>query len=144
MKKETVIAIVLGVIIGMLIAVVILVKNREYQLTKTKTISHNPNQNNRPRNSLAKIQPLEISEPKDQAVFDSYTIKIKGKAAKDSLIIIQSPVKDLIFTNEKEEFSVQFPLSLGENVIKVTTHAKNSLVRSQEKELRIYNLNEEL
>jgi len=44
---------------------------------------------------------------------------------------------------EKEDFTVDMPLALGENVISLTLYPKNSQGRSQQKELRIYYLDEQ-
>ena len=131
MKKETIIAIFFGVIFGGLVAVFLLAKNKELQFNKTKTIAPTGKANKAAKNIAVNLKSLEILEP-------------KGKADKDGLIIIQSATKDLVLRNEKGDFSVQFPLALGENVIKITAHSKDSKVRPQERELRIYNLDDEL
>ncbi len=60
------------------------------------------------------------------------------------MIIIQSPIKDLVFKNDKEQFSTDFPLALGENVIRIGAYPQDKLLRSQEKELRIYYFSEQL
>ncbi len=65
-------------------------------------------------------------------------------AGKEDLIIIQSPVKDTVVKNENEQFTVRFPLVLGENIIKVTAYGKDKQTRPQEKDLHIYYLDEQL
>ena len=87
---------------------------------------------------------MEILEAKDGEVFNSKTVSIKGKADNGSLIVIQSATKELVMKNEKGEFTVSFPLALGENLIKITAYLKDSKVRPQERELRIFNLDDEL
>ena len=144
MKKETIIAIIFGVIFGGAVAVFTLIKNKELQLTKTKTLTQTGKQINKPKIPIVESKPLEILEPKDGIVVNNFTITLRGRADKNSLIVIQSATKDQVFKNEKNEFSVQFPLSLGENLIKITMHPVNNLIRSQEKEIRVYNLDEEL
>jgi len=144
MKKETVIAIIFGVIFGALVALFLLAKNKEFQLNRTKTIAPTEKINKISKNILVNQKSLEILEPEDGSVLNSKTVTIKGTADKDILIIIQSPVKDLIFKNEKEQFSTVFSLALGENVIKITAYAKDEQSRPQEKELHIYNLDEQL
>lgn len=144
MKKETIIAIFFGVIFGGLVAVFLLAKNKELQLNKTKTIAPTGKANKTTKNIVVNLKPLEILEPKDGSVFNAKSIIIKGKADKDALIVIQSATKDTILKNEKDQFSVSFPLALGENVINITAHLKDSKLRPQERELRIYNLDDEL
>ena len=144
MKRETVIAIFFGVLLGALVALVLLVKNKEFQLTKTKTIAPTEKIKKLSKKAIVNLKSLEILEPQDGSIFNAKTITVKGKADKDALIIIQSPIKDVVLKNEKKEFSVTFPLALGENVIKITAYSKNTQAKPQEKELYIYNLDEEL
>jgi len=70
-------------------------------------------------------------------------VVIKGKAAKDSLIVIQSPVQDIIIKNDKEEFSATMSLAIGENVIHISVYPKDQQGKGQEKELRVYYLDEQ-
>lgn len=144
MKKETIIAIIFGIIFGALVALFLLAKNKEFQLTKTKTIGPTKKTSKIVKNIKANQRSLEILEPQDGSIFEAKTVTVKGKAAKDSLIVIQSPVKETVIKNDKEEFTASFPLALGDNVIKITVHLKDNQSRPQEKELHIYNLDEEL
>ncbi|OGK25816.1 hypothetical protein A3A46_00170 [Candidatus Roizmanbacteria bacterium RIFCSPLOWO2_01_FULL_37_13] len=144
MKKETVIAIFFGIVFGASVALVLLAKNKEFQLAKTKTIAPTEKIKKLSKKVVVNLKSLEILEPQDGSIFNAETVKIKGKADTDALIIIQSPIKDLVFNNEQEQFSVIFPLALGENVIRITSHPKDTSVRPQEKELHIYNLDEQL
>lgn len=144
MKKETIIAIFFGVAFGALVALFLLAKNKEFQLTRTKTIAPTEKASKKSKNIIVDIKTLEILNPQDGVILNSKSVKIEGKADKGALIIIQSPIKDMVLKNEKDQFSIVFPLSLGENVIKITTYSKDALVRSQEKELHIYNLDEQL
>lgn len=144
MRKETIIAIILGVVFGVTIALLILAKNKELQLTKSKTLSQDNIINKKTKSPLAEYIPLKIHEPQDKAVFREFTAQIKGEADKNSLIVIQSPGKDLVFKNEKSQFDILFPLNLGENVITITVYPENKLLRIQEKELKVYNLPDEL
>ncbi len=144
MKKESVIAIFFGIIFGALVAIFLLAKNKEFQLTKTKTIAPTEKLGKIAKNVIVDQKTLEILEPKDGLISDSKTVTIKGKADKGALIVIQSPIKETILKNEKDQFSVLFPLVLGENVIKVSAHLKDTQARPQERELRIYYLDEQL
>lgn len=144
MKKETAVAIFFGIVFGALVGLILLAKNNEFRLTKTKTIAPTEKIKKIAKKVIVNLNSLEIIEPIDGSIFNEETVRIKGKANKDSLIIIQSPIKDLIFKNEKEQFSVTFPLALGENVIKITAHPKDGNSRPQEKELHVYNLDNQL
>lgn len=144
MKKETIIAIFFGVLIGGIVAFVLIAKNKEKQLENTKTIA--PDAKNTPITKVTNpsIQSLEILVPQDRTIVDSNKVTIKGKADKDSTILIESPINDAVFKNEKGEFSYQFPLALGENTIKITAYSKDPKFKPQEKELKIYYLEEQL
>jgi hypothetical protein len=144
MKKETTIAILFGIILGGILAVFIIAKNKESQMAKNKTIAPASKLTPAPSVAVLDYQQLEISEPLDGVIVDKNTVKIKGKTDKDALIIIQSQVKDMIFKNTKVDFNVDFPLALGENTIKVVVYPKDSQVRSQEKELKVYYLDEQI
>ena len=144
MKKETIIAIFFGVLFGSLVALFLLVKNKEFQLTKTETIAPTEKVSKTKRNIIVSQKPLEISEPQDGSIINNKTVAIKGRAGKDALMVIQSPIKDIVLKNDKEQFSVLFPLALGENVIKVTAYSKDDQTRPHEKELHIYNIDEQL
>ncbi|KKQ24271.1 MAG: hypothetical protein US40_C0002G0102 [Candidatus Roizmanbacteria bacterium GW2011_GWC2_37_13] len=144
MKKETIIAIFLGIAFGGFLAFFLIVKNKEIQLNKNKIIAPTGLITQSAVKSNIVVTPLEITEPNDGAIFDKNSVEIKGKVSKNSLIVIQSPIKDLVFKNEKEDFSTDFPLALGENVIKIVVYPSDKQLRSQEKDLRIYYLEEEL
>ncbi len=140
MKKETIIAIILGVIIGGGVAFSLITKTKEKQIEETKTVS-NVNQN-KPTISIINnnLQTLEITKPPATFISEKKTITIKGKASKNALIVIQSPIKQIVFKNKNKDFSVDFPLVLGENIIKVTVYPKNPQLRIQQKELKVYYL----
>lgn len=144
MKKETLIAVFFGVIFGGIVAVFLLAKNKEFRQTNTKTIGPTEKVSKVAKNVVINIKTLEVSAPLDGSVYDAKTVDIKGRADKEALIIIQSGTKEVIFKNDKEQFAKSFPLALGENLIKVTAYAKDSKVRPQEREIRVYNLDDEL
>lgn len=144
MKKESIIAIFFGILFGALVAIFLLAKNNEFQLTKTKTIAPTEKLGKIAKNVIVNQKSLEIFEPKDGLISDSRTVAIKGKVGKDALIVIQSPIKETVLKNKKDQFSISFPLALGENVIKISAHLKDTQARPQEKEVRIYYLGEQL
>src|SRR3989338_7749053 len=101
MKKETIIAIFFGVLFGSLVALFLLVKNKEFQLTKTETIAPTEKVSKTKRNIIVSQKPLEISEPQDGAIINNKKVSIKGRAGKDALMVIQSPIKDIVLKNDK-------------------------------------------
>lgn len=143
MKKETIIAIVFGLLLGSIVAFVLLFKNKETQMAKTKTIA--PITHISPtivQNLTASAASFTITEPVDGAIVDKDTIMIKGKAGKGTLIVIQSPIKDAALKVEKEDYSLSFPLALGENTIKLSAYPEDKKTQPQEKELKVYFMEE--
>ena len=127
MKRETVFAIVLGILLGLGIGLFVLFQSRGGDDAKIIPVTGDsktakPVQTNVPANSVI----LQVKEPEDHIVTSSKEITIKGKAQKNSLIVIDSHVSNSIFKNEKEEFSETFPLALGENVISINAYSESS------------------
>ncbi len=145
MKKETLIAVFLGAILGVLMAIFVLFKATDIKLDKNKKVVPKISTQVIKNVEIKKqeIVPFKIFEPKDGFLVEKNSILVKGKAIKNSLIIVQSPIKDLIIKNEKEEFSFDMPLALGENVINIVVYPGGE-VTSQEKILKIYYFNEKL
>jgi len=140
MKKESVVAIVFGILLGLMVAFFVIFQSKQQQLSKTKLI------NNQTKGPTSKVQIavatpfLEVSFPSDRLVLDTDSIIIKGKANENSLIVIQSPIKELVFKNESTDFGKDFPLALGENVIELTNYPEDKNISSVHKQLRVYYL----
>jgi hypothetical protein len=142
MKKETIIAIVFGIFFGAVIASLIHIKNKQSQLSNNKTIIPSTTVSKTDKNIQSVAQGIKITQPENYSIVDTESVVIKGSAEKDSLIVAQSPTKDLVIKNSKDNFSINFPLSLGENIIIITVYPKDPQIRVQENELRIYYLKE--
>lgn len=144
MKKETYAAIVLGIVLGLTAAVVMIVKTKESKISKnTPFPSVAPLETPVAPIKSSNLQSFDIAEPENNVVVNKNSITIKGKAPKNALIIIQSPIKDISFSSENEEFSQEIPLAFGENVIHITVYSKDREVNSREKELKVYYLDEQ-
>lgn len=144
MKKETIIAIFLGLLFGGIIAIFISLKSKDIELSTNKVIAPPKENISVPNLTGTEIQSLELSEPANNAIFEKDIIRFKGTAAKDSLIIIQSPIKDLIVKNTQGKFDLEFPLALGENSIKIVVYPKEKQFRPQEKFMKVYYIDSEL
>jgi hypothetical protein len=75
------------------------------------------------------IQGLEVDQPEDGSIVTKDTVTIQGKASKNSLIVIQTPIKDITLQVDKEQFSSELSLALGENVIRITVYPKDQSLR---------------
>jgi len=144
MKKETIVAIFLGLLFGGVVAVFISLKSKDIELSTNKVIAPPKENVLSPNLTGTEIQTLELSEPADNAIFDKSIIRIKGTAVKDSLIVIQSPIKDMVFKNTQGKFDKEFPLALGENSIKIVVYPKEKQFKPQEKFIKVYFIDSEL
>lgn len=144
MKKETVIAIVFGLILGISTAVYVSLKNIDFKLSKNKVVSPKNTEVLVTTASKKPLESLEIKEPADGAIVEKNRINIKGIAPKDSLIVVQSPIFEEVLKNSRDEFNVEVPLALGENVINIVVYPKDPLIRSKDKLLKIYFIDSEL
>jgi len=124
MKKETIIAIGLGVLLGVFTSFFFLSSERK-QKPPTKIIPFYSPVPSKKTTTPIVIQNLEIDSPQNNALFEEDKIIIKGHAPKKSLIIIQSPIKELVFENKEEKFEKEFPLAYGANQINIYAYPKN-------------------
>lgn len=138
MKKESVVAAVSGIILGVVIAVIILINLKNKEIQGKKTIS--PQVTPTVTILNVKTQGLEILEPTAESIVNKKEITIKGKAEKDSLIVVQSATTEKVEKISTGEFSIDFTLSLGENLIKVTSYKDKS---NEEKSIKVYYIVEE-
>ncbi len=137
MKKESVVAIMSGIVLGIIIAIFVLVSFKEKEIKEKKTISVEIT----PTVSVLNLknQILEIKEPVTDFISSKKDIVIKGKAEKDSLIVFSSSTTEKTLKNKTEDFEISFPLSLGENVIRIASYKNKN---TEEKLLKIYFLEE--
>lgn len=145
MKKETLIAIIFGIGLGGAVALFILIKGKDIELTKNKVISPKiANQEAVSKPLTTTFQMLEVTTPLDGAITDKNSITIAGKVQKGSLLVIQSPINDKVMEADQNNFQVDFPVALGENVIKIVAYPKDKTLRSQEKDIKVYYIDSEL
>ncbi|MBI4004696.1 hypothetical protein HY358_01005 [Candidatus Roizmanbacteria bacterium] len=143
MKKETLIAIVLGVGLGIVVAVFLVIKNRQAQIQKSKPITTTLAASPTAVTSNSNVEVLTLLEPQDGIIVKTNKTIIKGTVAKDSLVIIESPIKNIIVKNAPEKLDVEFPLALGENIIHITVYPKDPKIASKEKVLKVFYLDEQ-
>lgn len=137
MKKETAIAVILGITMGALIAITLLVVAKKREISNRKIIAPTLS----PTITLKKTdgQQFIVTAPKDLTATSEENIKIKGHVPKGSLIIIQSPLAEKLLVTESTDLSVEFPVTYGENVIKIVNYFEN---KSNDKLIRIYKIKE--
>jgi len=140
MKKEVLIAIVCGIGLGLVVAFILVRQIREMEIGKEAQIKTNAGRQLLSSTSQ-NAQNLEIIEPTTDAVVEQDSVTIKGKAQKGSFLVFHSAAKDVVSKLDKvNEFSVKFPLFVGENIISITMYPQDKTVRTQEKIIKVYNL----
>jgi len=138
------VAVFFGLLFGSIVAVFISFKSKDIELAKNKVIAPPKEKTSFPNTSVIEQQPLVLNEPADRTIVENSVIRLKGSAAKNSLIVIQSPIKELIINNKLEKFDLEFPLALGENSIKIVVYPKEKQFRPQEKFMKIYFIDSKL
>ena len=142
MKRETIIAIVFGILLGAGAGLFVLFKTNNSDEAKVIPIESDDKKvvTQAVTASTSQAQ-LVISSPEPGIVVNDDSVKISGKAPLNGLIIFQSPVAEEILKNEKGDFSVDMPLAIGENVIQISVYSGSST--PQEQTLRVYYLKDE-
>jgi hypothetical protein len=125
MKKETVIAIVLGIIAGISIAAVVILNSRHTSGTDNELVLGNPS----PTVTIntSETAPLLITSPDNETTTEESSIILKGSGPKGALLVIQTPLEEYTSTIRTTTFSQEIQLMAGENVIRVTSYAKKNI-----------------
>lgn len=139
MKKEVGLAIFFGVGLGLFVAFLMVFQIRKIQ-PKGATVTPSPQVKVKEEKAASTLQ---ITEPKDDTITSKKSITVAGRAEKDTLIVVQSPLSESVVKSTKEAFSVPFDLALGENVIDVTVYPSTSSARIQHKTVTVYYLDEQ-
>jgi len=139
MKKESLMAIFFGLFLGLIFSLFLINQSKNQKISQIKPIK-NQTKVVTPTVKSLETAYLEILEPKPSTVVNSSTLTIKGKANKNYLILVVSPLKEIIFKNEKESFTVEMPLALGENPIQINLYLKDKSIPLVNKSLTVYYL----
>ncbi len=141
MNRETIIAVVLGILLGVGIGFFVLFQSSRTDQTKVIPVNSENENKNVVKTSRGEDEAvLQIKEPQDLAIVNKNQITIKGASEKNSLIVIQSPINNKVFKSEKETFETTFPVALGENMISINAYSKSST--PQEITLKVYYVEE--
>ncbi len=138
MKKETLVAVFLGIATGVIIALFLIIQsqNKKTEDKKLTTALISPTV----KLPTEEVLLFAVNEPENKFVSDKNTTTIKGKAPKGSLVVIHSATGEKVSELKTDSFAIDFPLSLGENVIKVTAYSNKD---TEEKTLTVYYIENE-
>jgi len=139
MKKETSIAIGMGIGFGLLFSLIVIANTQKNRSVSQKTPTQKTRQVTSEQQTTS--QPIIITEPIDGTISAEPSLVIKGKTDKNSFVVIQTQTKDISFTTKTEAFEQSIALNLGENVIHINAYSKGSNGKIEEKELHVYYLN---
>ncbi|CAN5130290.1 hypothetical protein BH09PAT2_BH09PAT2_09990 [soil metagenome] len=141
MNRETIFAIVFGIILGIGVGFFVLFQTNRNDKAKVIPVAKDT-----PKKQVATAPVtagqivLKVSAPENNTVVVKKDITIKGKAPKNSLIVLQSAGSRQIIKTEKEDFSIAYTLSPGENLINISAYSGTS--SPQETTLQIYYVEE--
>lgn len=137
MSKETVIAIIIGALFGLSIALLVLLKIPLQSILQKNQPQVKVNESDTKKQQKNNAMALEITEPEDRAKSDSSKLQIKGNSNKQALIVIFSTA-DQKTTNADDngKFQAEINLIEGPNNIQITSYSNKE--QPQIKELKIY------
>lgn len=121
MRKEVIFAIILGLILGGVILYGIQLANESAQ--RAAATATNPAPTATPSASpTASATNLTIISPQNNSVVTTGSIKIVGRTSPKADVAIQSSEDDILVTaDESGNFSADFSVSGGENIIQITS-----------------------
>lgn len=149
MKKEVVLAIAIGFILGLIITGGIWIANRSLknlpQTEATNTTTNEPAAQANPADNAPTTKPadpntttpvtnqtLTVSQPVDEALFTTSSISVKGKTVANSIVAVLYELGEQIVTADATgNFSTDITLEGGYNMISITSIAPDNSQSSQ-------------
>ena len=134
MKKEVIIAISVGLVLGLIITFGIYIANQAVK--KQNQTTNLPSNGTHPSPSATTAGKLEITEPEDNLVVSQSKITVSGiTEAKNAVAVLTEKSEELVLADEEGVFSSEVVLVSGANEIKIISIDKNN--QKQEKILTI-------
>jgi len=126
MKKEGIIAILIGLGIGLLVAGGIYRAKTAVQETITEKKQKKESNNNNTHTESESNLSLTINTPEDNSIVSENSITVTGEATKDTYIaIIAEKTEHLIIPSETGQFTQEIKLVKGSNVINIAIYTEN-------------------
>ncbi len=127
MRKEVIIAIIIGSFLGLLITAGVWWTTRTPQVVSEKqeslspSLSPSPAVSSAPQNNLF----LEISQPEEGDIFDHEEVKVKGKTLPEAVVVLIYPEgESIVNADQTGDFEATVSLEGGANKIKITAYDK--------------------
>ena len=123
MRKEVIIAIIIGSLLGLLITAGVWWTMRSPQVVSERqenlSPSPSPKISSAPQDSLF----LEISQPEEGDIFDHEEIKVNGKTLPEAVVVlIYSEGESIVNAGKEGDFEATVSLNGGANQIKITVY----------------------
>lgn len=142
MKKDIILALLAGFLIGSLVALLAVKLPQMLDKSSSNTVANTDN-NNSPTPITVKTNILEISAPKDNSILDSSEIKISGKTLKGAKIIIETALNSEVIEASQDGSFVSTQKAVeGGNQIIITAIDESNIEES--KTLTLFYTAEEL
>lgn len=142
MKKDVVIAIGIGIIIGIVTAISAVqlpsILSKKQKGPKNEQILNTTPNLSQPTSSI-----FEITEPSDETISTSPNITIKGKSIPNNLIVVETRLKDTIIQSKQDgTFQAQVKLVEGVNTVAFTQYLESG--ESEHASIHIFYTSEQL
>ena len=138
MKKEKLLAAVIGAVVGLVLAVVLLSQNSSKVPLKKEAKPSEKKSGVSP--TVSPIKGIKVLSPSDRAIVKENRVKLSFEVPKESLVVVVSPVFEKAVFAKEGRLEVEVKLALGENRIKVYSYPTNPALVNLEKEIVVYYL----
>ncbi len=141
MNKESIIAIVFGLVLGVGVAIGAVfytvqkqkINNSSGSIFKSDATNSGALKPVTIPPTVTVLQSLDIEEPQSGIVTQEKTVQVSGTSGKNVLLVFQSPIKTIAQESENGSFKLDFPLALGENTITISAYYPSVPVPVQKK-----------
>lgn len=118
MRKEAIIAIILGLFLGLVFTIGIYTANQAVKDKKTEQTIETTQISPSPSPTMG----LQLTQPENNIVVSQSKVKISGQSSPEAVIATYSESKEVFSqADEDGDFSFDFPLSAGSNKITITS-----------------------
>lgn len=139
MKKELVIAIIIGLVIGFGLAAIFWTRTQTSSINLNFLSGQNKQANNttpttspEPTQKKQKEVPLKITNPDNEIVHPKENLTISGNTSSHAtVVIIWEEGEDILVADENGDFETEVTLVGGENRIEVSAYADDGTKTSQ-------------
>ena len=136
MKKEKILAAIIGAAAGLVLALVLLSYNHQdfslKEKVKKEGLSSVP--------TVLPVKGIKIFYPEDKAILKDSDLELSFQVPENSLVVIVSPAFEKALFTEKRKVKVKIKLAFGENRIKIYAYPANPAFVNLEKEIVVYYL----